>query len=1004
MPLPKQTAVVTLRGLNQSAPGTIAAPGELELAENVYVSRGQPGAFEFARRNGMTQIGTISYGAGSRLGSMAEGLLLRGPNTLEDYSTIMGTVGPFFSKFVPLELGRNDLNTPSPIAVGASSPVQTSLDVAFYQTTACYIWIDENSAVFYLIYDNVSKVVLSTGTLVASGATHARCVVLGTNFFVFWNEAASSNRIRAVSISATTLAIGSVTTVIAAPLAASDYDIFTGFDSTHIALLYRKAAGTYTRVLVDAAYALTASTDDATAANQPDVGMCWFAQATFPGNIAYATINAANGARVQTINATTLASVSTFSDTDASLATSVNWTGVMANGTIPLLFSHIPGSPVYQTYVRESGNGFTQPIARSVGLASRAFVISSSIYIWCLYNSASGAIEPQDTYVLYDLTNGAPASCVAVSLPAQAARLTSGHLSTAAMDSTGVTHMLGQRVISAESSAGALAIQYGISDISIGPISQLTGGAINFGGVELWPGATILELDGSRQSWGDVHEQNFIVHPEPVILAEGAPASGSVSPGTRSIVAVYKWLDRNGQIARSSPSTPVAITTVNANSSISVTANTHKLGYRQYVEIEIYQTPLNGIGDQYFRVSPSTFAGVATNLTQVFISTASEATLAAGEELVPSSAGGELENVGPRAANVLCEHKNRVFGVISEQPHRIQFTKEYVVGTSLGFFDGFVINTPETTGRIYALASMDGHLLAIKRDCAYVIDGDFPDADGGGPAMPLPLLIPTGVGTTDPRSVCVSELGVHFHSRTKGFWIIDRGLSAQYIGSQVEAQANTGSVVVSGAAVMSNLTQVRFTSEGGTTFVLDTFFAKLGNPVWTTFTGQPCVHSINHLGRWYQLTSDGKLKVENAFWRDGSQPGEQGTFTNGTEYFGKVTISDINFAGVLGLVRVWRGQILGEWKAGHNLKITVYDNHKTSVGDTYTFTATSNPDPYMMEFRIRYQKVTSKRITIEEVTTGAQQTQGALWTAVAFSLGVKPGMSRLPQTKTMVGA
>ncbi len=1004
--LPKQNVVVALRGMNQKVPGTIPAPGVLETCENLVSRRGDgQGAFEFIRRNGMTQI-VQSGGSNGRLATAYDGLLLRTSNLIEAYSSALGRLTSFSPNFRLFEVDRFDIFAPDAQSTAASSPSATSRDTAFYQGIGCWVWIDELGALRYVIRDTASDAVLASGNLVFSGATHARCVAMGGKFYVFWNEAASSNRIRAQSIDATTLIGGATTTVIAAPLAASDYDIMAGFDATHIALLYRKSAGTHTRVLLDSSYTQTQSTDDATAANQPNVGMCWFHanDASTSGSIWYATINSANFAKVNKISATTLANQSTFSDTSADLATSVNWTG-WAGGGLSALFSEVPASPVYKSYVRRSVSGSSSIVAYCA-LASRAFFASDlSPNVLLLYNSASSAPGPQDTYFLANDDYGTGKfTVVGQALRGKAARREDGHLSSAPADSSGVNHIACQYVVSVESATGsALQIQYGVTDLSFGLGGYRTGGPIEFGGVTLCPGAQPVEFDGSRGAlWGDLHEPGFMLYPEPLVLVEGLAASGSIPPGTRSYIARYKWIDRTGQFAYSAWSTPVAITTVNVNSSVQATAWAHSVGARTLVQIEIARTPNNGTGDEYFRVTPATWAGT-TGQTQTFTDTASEASLQSGE---PSdrSATAEVEPTGLPGVTVFCEHKNRLFGVLSEQPNRIAFSKERVAGRSTEWFDGFVIDTPQNTGPIYALASFDGHLIAIKRDVMYVIDGDFPDANAGGPPIPLPYLLPTGVGTTDPRSVIVTGLGLMFHSRKKGFWLLNRSLQAVYIGAQVEATANTGSVVVSGATVTGDETHARFTSEGGTTFVLDTYFLELGTPVWTTFTGQPCVHSIVHQGRWYQLTSDGKLKVENDIWCDGTQAGEQGTFTPGTEYFAKMTIKDINFAGILGYLRCWRAQLLGQWFGAHKLRMTVTDNHRDISGDVYDFDATVNPDPYILEARIRRQKVTSKRITVEEVTTGSQQTQGAAWTALAFSVGVKPGMSRLPQTKTMTGS
>ncbi|MEP6652758.1 MAG: hypothetical protein ABJA82_05340 [Myxococcales bacterium] len=1015
--LQKQTAIVTLKGLNQKSPGTIGAPGELELAENLIAKRGGQGTFEFVRRNGMTTIASIPFGGtGFRLASYNNALVILGPNvsfssgvSLYQYDSASGTIivpnGSLDETTSGVVIGRDSLSVPAALASGASTPTQTSLDIAYIGNISLYVWVDQANGLNYALRDTASQAVLAFGLIVSSGVTNAKCVSLGTSFYVFWKEA---NAIKATSISSTTFAVAAASTVVAAgsALAGTDYDIQAGFNGTNIALMYRASAANHVRALLTTAFAVGTSVTDAVAANQPNVAQCWITQQAYAGNLYYATVNTANGSKLQTISATTLTISATISSPTTTAA--VNVTGFVPTGGTPRLIIEVTDALPYRHNLVMITTGDVGNRQYNCSLASRAFYLAGFPYLIGLYNSASNALTRNDTYLLIPLSGGAtPAMGFAAgkALPAEAGRAETLHVCSVVPDTAGMMHFLGKNVIAAESAtAASLVIQYGLSDLSFESGSSKVGGSVAFGGVLYSPGGQLSEFDGSGDKLTCSREQGFYTYPEPPSLAEGAAASGSIQPGTYSVVTFYKWIDKLGQVARSAPSTPVAITTVNANSSIVETSEVYKFLTKLVHHMEFFRTPKNGDGSIYFKATPAVYTAFSTGTTQSFVDTASDPTLQASEVYTPSNAGGDLENIQAKASAVICEHKNRLFGVVSEQPHRVQFSKEYVPGTSIGFFDGFIINTPEATGPIYALASMDGHLIAIKRDCIYVISGDFPDATGGGPQIPLPTVIPAGVGTTAPRSVVVTSHGVMFHSITKGFWLLNRSLQVSYIGAQVETQANTGSVVISGASVMSDKTQVRWTSEGGTSFVLDTYFLEQGTPIWTTFTGQPCVHSINHLGRWYHLTSDGKLKVENAIWCDGSQPGETGGFTPGAEYFGKLTVSDINFGGILGFVRCWRGQLLGEWFAAHKLKVTLQRNHRNVNENPFTFDATANPDPYMMEFRPQIQKATSLTVTIEETTTGSQQTQGAAWTALAFSVGTKPGVSRLPQTKTMVGS
>ena len=259
----------------------------------------------------------------------------------------------------------------------------------------------------------------------------------------------------------------------------------------------------------------------------------------------------------------------------------------------------------------------------------------------------------------------------------------------------------------------------------------------------------------------------------------------------------------------------------------------------------------------------------------------------------------------------------------------------------------------------------------------------------------------SGVGTDQPRSVVLTDLGIAFYSSRRGFWLLNRSLGVEYIGAPVETTA--AGQTVSGATVHPTYPEVRFTTEGGTTFVLNTHFTRVaGAPIWTTFTGQACIHSIVHQGDWYLLTSDGKLKKEDRTrWQDGSTV--SGSFVAGTAFTCKVKISDINFGGISGFARVWRGQLLGQWYASHKVKISLTLNHRSVAGQVFTYDATSDPDPYLLEFRLNAweSKQTSMNVTIEDTTDF--QTQAFAWDALTFVVGVKPGLIRRGKSFSMVG-
>jgi hypothetical protein len=1019
MPLRKQPVTVLLQGLNQKAPGTVGVLGQLEVAENVRIGKGSSTSFELIRRNGLVEVAdTLGSAFGNvpvRAASYGGGIVVQHDlGGLEQYAPSTG-VFSYVSRLVHGAFGltRSDLQTPLKSASGTQVPTQAWRSVSFIGNRACYVWVDQDGALQYAVRD-VGGSPLFAGTTVATGATVSKIVALGTNWYVFWKEA---NQIRAAVISSTTYAAGAATTVVTAggggAFGGTDYDIQTGFDATHIAIMYRSTAGTtHVRALLTTAFAVATTVSDAVAADQPDVAMCWLSQPTFGGSLFYATLNAANGLKLQTIDSATLAITATTTQAGAPVTNVKNMAGgSYLSGAYPVPFAAIDtqavdGVGVTHRRVTLANAAFTSsPVSGACALASRVAYVGNQPIVAVLYNSTQLAGTPvanQATLLFYALND---VSAVAVkALPGSAGASATFDTTALSRDSSGRLHGLFGRAVSVDTVTGEVVLQYSLSDIGVATEGSTVGAPMTLGSVALFPGGELWEADFTPAyvgvESGSYHEQGFRVKPEIPVLIEGAAASGSIAPGTRSYVVRWKWTDSSGNVYRSATSTPLAITTVNANSSVAVWiygGNSMASPNRLYPQAEIFRTPMNGTGDLYFRVTPSVFTADAQTLGAVtsFTDTASEATLAAGEPFDASDTA-ELDNIAPPALNDLVEHKGRAVGISAEQPWRLPFSKQWTPGTSVAFTDAFFLDTPDSTGPVYKVMSMDGHLIAFKRDTIYVFSGDYPAADGTGAPIPEAVQLPVGVGTEQPRSVVLTDLGIIFYSSKRGFWLLNRSLGVDYIGAAVETTA--AGQTVSGATVHPTFPEVRFTTEGGTTFVLNTYFTRVaGQPIWTTFTGQPCVHSIVHQGDWYLLTSAGKLLKEDLTrWQDGVALGG-GAFTGGTAYTRRVKVADINFAGVGGFGRVYEGTLVGEWYSSEKLKITITDNHRSidpatglpAAENPFTYDATTNPDPYQLDFYPAIQKVTAMDVQIED--TADFQGQGSAWTALNFIVGVKGG-------------
>ncbi len=1017
--LRRRNLPVPFRALNQKDPAKTGLPGSVEEAVNLQILRaGAESGFQFERRPGIVEVADTASGTGHRMVSHASGLLLQQKN-----GTAAGPAGGIqkyingrlvdvptsVPAFDALTVGRDDVAMP--FNVTGSTPQQNTKDIGIYQTTECLVWIDGVSVGALTLRDIATKEPISSAIFGSGSSSKSKVVQLGGTFYVFWKE---GNAIKAKTVLATyPYTVTADVTVYAAGvlLAGTDYDVIAGFDATHIAILYRSAAGTYVRALLSTAFAVTTTVSDSTAANQPTVALCWNDVDLTGASLRYSTLNtAATTLKIQTIDKATLAITATYTEPAAIVANVTNMTG--GGSTLNTsVFALIESTAVYggatHHIVTIYGDGFASALDPDGALASRVFSIEGTSYVWTLYNStqASGTVTaPQSTLFLMKIprtvvTNNALGAPQFTATKGVAGTYESFALSSVPVDSSGARHIVGEFAVVVDSADGVVYAQYGLSDIFVTAASSLLGSPVSISGVAIFLPHVQVDVAPDNSA---ARSLGIDIKPETPRLTEGAAASGSISPGTYQYIVRWKELDASGQIYRTAESTPASITTVNANSSVAVDyyAPASHRPFTGSLQVEVSRTPLGGNGSEYFRVTGLYYQGVPTfPAIGTFTDTASDLTLAAGEPFVPFSATGPLPPVSPPAMNVVIEHRNRAVGINAEDPRRIECSNEYSPGNSLTWTGVIVLIAPEP---LYALASQDGHLIGFAKDCVYVWSGDLPDARGEGPVLPLPTKIPSGVGTDQPRSVVVTELGTGFYSSKKGFWLIDRSLQPQYIGAPVESTAQ--GQTVSGATVHPTYTQVRWTTEGGTTFVLDTYLSKIGSgPVWTTFTGQPCVHSIVHAGKWYLLTSDGKLFEEDLTrWQDGSAL-NGGAFVAGTPYTARLHVSDINFAGVGGYVRVLRGHLLGEWYDSHQVKITLTSDHRGTAGQVFTFDASVNPDPYELEFDpSAYQaKSTAMDLIIED--TIDYQTRGFAWSALMFDVGTKGGLPRTPVGRKMTG-
>lgn len=529
----------------------------------------------------------------------------------------------------------------------------------------------------------------------------------------------------------------------------------------------------------------------------------------------------------------------------------------------------------------------TVTIVRSVGLASKAFIINGVIYFLAAYQSsaASGA-GLQPSYFLINGSTSLQTSPVVVGKLAYSNG--GGYLATGTPavnvsgNSARVTYLF-KDLIATQAPGGVQSIGLvapGVYTQTGVNIATFTFGAQNIGSVEI--GET-LQLTGGFGWLYDGYlpvEENFLLWPDAVEAtwsASGgsihAQPDGATNTNAYYYQAVYSWTDNQGNIYRSAPSIPVPVTTTSNGTSGSITVNipTLRLTYKIANQVKVTLYRWSVANQTYYQVtSISTPLLNDTTADSVqFVDTQADASIV-GNSIIYTT-GGVVENVNSPGSNIITLFDTRAWKVDAENKNLLWFSKQVIEATPVEWSDLFTYfvapnaGSSQSTGPVTALAPMDDKLIIFKRDAIYFINGTGPDNTGANSQFPTsPYFVSSAVGCTNQPSIVLMPNGLMFQT-DKGIWLLDRGLQTSYIGKDVEA---FNSSTVTSAVNVPGTTQVRFTLNTGEVLVYDYFFGQ-----WDTFNGQSAISSCIYQSKHTYLNKYGQVLQENpGSYLDGTNP------------------------------------------------------------------------------------------------------------------------------------
>jgi hypothetical protein len=524
-------------------------------------------------------------------------------------------------------------------------------------------------------------------------------------------------------------------------------------------------------------------------------------------------------------------------------------------------------------------------IIRSVGLASKAFIVDGVIYFLSAFKSPY-----QPTYFLI---NGSSSLASSPVISAKLAYSNGGGYLTTGLPNVTITDgniaqvpYLFKDLIQAVNKDTNVATGtqvngiYSQTGINLGTFEIGTQGLdtaeigkdLHLSGGFLWMYDGYLPVEHNFFLWPDTDTGNATWSATGGSMA--AKPDGLTNTNAYYYQYVYEWTDNAGNAFRSSPSIPVAVTTTGSGTAGSVTHNipTLRLTYKTAnpVKIVIYRW---SVGQQIYYQTTSITSPLLNSTTVdsvTFVDTNSDATIL-GNNIIYTT-GGVIEDVNAPASNLLTLFDTRLWLVDAEDKNLLWFSKQVIEGVPVEMSDLFTIFVPPTTstqgntGPMTAIAPMDDKLIIGKQNAFLYINGTGPDNTGANNQYSQPIFITSTVGCTNQKSIVLTPKGLMFES-DKGIWLLDRGLNTSYIGAPVQ-DFTLGATVLS-AVNVPETNQVRFVLDTGITLMYDYYYDQ-----WGTFINVPALSScifenmhtfINSYGQAFQETPnqylDGSIPV-----------------------------------------------------------------------------------------------------------------------------------------------
>jgi hypothetical protein len=221
-----------------------------------------------------------------------------------------------------------------------------------------------------------------------------------------------------------------------------------------------------------------------------------------------------------------------------------------------------------------------------------------------------------------------------------------------------------------------------------------------------------------------------------------------------------------------------------------------------------------------------------------------------------------------------------------------------------------------------------------------VVYGRGPLRNGSDNGLTEPMYLTGSVGCSSAQSVVSTTDGIMYQGPT-GLVLLSRGLETVHVGAGVKAYK--GLTVAKGLDV-PNRREVRFYTEEGRTLVYSTEWRQ-----WSTWTAQPALDAVLFGGVPYFATG------ERVRYEDEDVATEAGATVSVV-----VGSAWLKWAGMQGLQRVWRANLLGTSEVTASLTSEVfYDYDESAPGttntDTFSGSSVGGPAVFQVEQHLSRQ-------------------------------------------------